>query len=96
MSYEGYREYILADGRYVVNGAYEDETPEGAVWVHSVDVTNGYDESLPDCCDAPKEERGWLEHEHTDFKGNRYFTRESIYKPVGPHWMQLSRPAQST
>ena len=59
MSYEGVEEYILENGEYVVTGCWDD-IPENAVWWHSIDDTNGFDEEDPSTFNAEKRKSGIL------------------------------------
>lgn len=92
MSYEGYTEFLCDRGHYFCFDVYNmPETPKCVVctenvrFCHSVDVTNGYDESHIDFCDAPKVElKEYDEKQHVDFKGNVYYTKIPKYIPTNP------------
>jgi hypothetical protein len=96
MSYEGYDEYLCANGHYGAFDVYQDTPKEcrcGAAWAwyHSVDQTNGWDESDPVCCDAPKIEIGGDPVPHVDYLGNQYFTCNTRFAPDGPAWNQIAQ-----
>lgn len=96
MSYEGYTERLCEAGHYGVWDAYQDEPGQcdcGSLWAwwHGVDVTNGYDESHPSTCDAPKREIGWDNIPHTDHLGNQYFTKRNKFAPVSA-WVPCHTP----
>lgn len=88
MSYEGYTEYLCAAGHYSSQNVYDGDLKEcphcGArlAFSHEVDETNGYDESHPYTCDAPKEEIGFDDVWHVDHYGNRYTTKLARYRPL--------------
>lgn len=89
MSYEGYEEYLCEDGHYFAVDSYDNngsvphcDCGKRAEWWHSVDQTNGYDESNPDTSSAPTEEAGYKDMPCLDHYGNQYFIKQSIYKPA--------------
>lgn len=85
MSYEGYKEYLLEDGSYVTLDCWED-APTNAKWGHSVDVTNGYDESVGYACDAPKKGIGYYDVWKEDHYGNKYAVKVLTYEPASDCW----------
>lgn len=103
MSYEGFEEYICANGHYFSMNCY-DSRPHGCpqgdcdaqmVWHHSVDETNGFYEDSTDTYPAPREEIGWDDIPHTDHYGNNYFTKRLKYKPAeGSAWAKLPTPEE--
>lgn len=89
MSYEGYDEYILEDGSYQVKGCW-DSPPQNAKWWHSVDVTNGYEESVDYACDAPKKETGYYDVWKEDHYGNKYAVKVLTYEPASDCWKSIN------
>lgn len=92
MSYEGYREYLCKNGHYFSFNVWnEPEKPECPCCgnppelYHGVDQTNGYDESNPYTCDAPKIVIGFDDKWHEDHYGNKYATKIMRYRPR-KHW----------
>lgn len=96
MGYSGYREYLCAAGHYSTQNVYDDDLKScphceaPLAHFHGVDQTNGYDESEPYSCDAPKEEIGFDDVWHVDHHGNRYATKLLRFRPVA-NWRTLSR-----
>jgi len=99
MSYEGYIEFICPNGHYhFVDDGYEAEQYKKLIecqichtrpiFFHQVDVTNGYDESHADTCNAEKEEIGFDDQWHSDHYGNKYATKIFKYKPIGNSWLK--------
>lgn len=94
MGYSGYREYLCTSGHYSAHDAYESDYNEcprcGAsmAYVHGVDQTNGYDESEPYSCNAPKEEIGFDDVWHVDHHGNRYATKLVKFRPISA-WKEV-------
>lgn len=88
MSYEGYREYLCSSGHYWTADAYDDDLHEcphcGARMTHwhSVDATNGRDESDPNTMPAPKEAIGRDDKWALDHYGNRYAIPVPKYRPL--------------
>ncbi|QIG77702.1 hypothetical protein EVB64_115 [Rhizobium phage RHph_TM61] len=98
MSYEGYGEYICLSGHYVkARDIYDHPETECAIcksgmkYYHSVDVTNGYDETSAMSCDAPKIVIGSDDWWQTDHYDNRYAQRIHLYGiPEGMNpWIDL-------
>lgn len=87
MSYEGYTEYLCANGHHFTVDCY-DVAPPGCprcssplAWEHAVDETNGYDESRPGTCEAPKK---LVRTELVEVE-------VPVYRPAGPGWRSLEK-----
>lgn len=50
------------------------------MWHHLVDQTNGWDPEDPTTCPAKLEVREYEDHWHEDHYGNKYATRNPLYK----------------
>lgn len=97
MSYEGYVEYIDAEGEYWTADAWEESTCLSPlnnlppIYCHGVDITNGYDETHPSTSRAEKEQVGWLDFKRYDRFGSVYYHSIPKWKPVGPHWKTVNK-----
>lgn len=98
MGYQGYSEYLCAKGHYNTCDCYESLSAcqvEGCgaalVYSHSVDETNGREDSHPGTCPAPKKEIGFEDAWHVDHHGNRYATKVPIYVRSGSDvWVDIA------
>jgi hypothetical protein len=97
MSYEGYYEYLCVKGHHFEHDAYEARPGKCefygaplAYW-HSVDETNGYDETLPGPVPAPKEEISFDAVPYEDHHGNKYYSRQPRYRPL-KEWREYVPP----
>lgn len=99
MSYEGYVEFLCPDGHHweVDSGVLsygEDaevnqcvvcpQCKKKAVWVCTVDQTNGADDELPETLPGWKHEIGFDDLWTTDHYGNKYAVKVMKYEPGGP------------
>ena len=97
MSYEGYEEFLCQNGHYwtvdamtMIHGDNEEKDKaricavchHKAVYVASVDETNGVDVDIPETMPAPKKLIGHTDIPLTDHYGNKYFGKANRYKPV--------------
>lgn len=95
MGYSGFKEYLCAQGHYSSRDAYDNrleacpDCGEPMTHFHGVDQTNGYDESHPSTCRAPKEEIGFDDVWHVDHHENHYATKLIRYRPLSD-WIPLS------
>ena len=97
MGYSGFREYLCASGHYSTRDAYDDDLSKcpdcggPLTHYHGVDQTNGYDESEPYSCCAPKEVIGFDDEWRTDHHGNRYAVKKVRFRPISA-WRVLPAP----
>ncbi len=92
MSYEGYDECLDENGFYFVNhDIYGGGIPKGAVWIHPVDITNGYDfdDESYTTCDAPKIPNGFSDIWKEDHYGNRYAEKILKWLPDERYWTKV-------
>lgn len=104
MGYRGYEEVICVNGHYFREDAMLSicQHPESMFQTqicphckakldvfHSVDETNGYDEGHHQTSDAPKELIGFHDIPKEDHRGNKYFDKIDIYKPIGESWIKF-------
>lgn len=97
MSYEGYEEFLCQNGHYwtvdamtMIHGDNEEKDKaricavchHKAVYVASVDETNGVDVDIPETMPAPKKLIGYTDIPCTDHHGNKYFGKANCYEPV--------------
>lgn len=97
MSYEGYEEFLCQNGHYwtvdamtMMHGEDKEKNESmlcstchhKAVYVVSVDETNGVDVDVPETMPAPKKLIGHTDIPLTDHYGNRYFGKVNRYEPV--------------
>lgn len=88
MGYSGFSERICTSGHYSAVDVWCEkpgvcECGAPFRFFHGVDQTNGYDESHPSSCRAPKTEIGFDDIWHEDHHGNRYATKRRRYEPHG-------------
>lgn len=102
MSYSGFTERLCLTGHFFMQDAYA-TAPEHCSWCgksfryfHGVDQTNGYDESIPGSCCAPKEEIGFEDHWREDHYGNRYSVKIPLYTPIGSEWVKVNSKGNAT
>lgn len=87
MSCEGYYEYLCPTGHKFHRDFYEDDDDacptcgQLAAYRHQVDVTNGYDESIPYCCDAPVRKIG----------SEKVTVDRNLYAPNSKEWKRIRR-----
>lgn len=100
MSYEGSQEWLCANGHYLMGSCWDAELtvcPRCHAPIthrHSIDETNGPDESDPSTLPAPKEQIGTEDDWHTDHHGNRYAVLVRRYKPVA-EWRTMTAPKEN-
>lgn len=88
MSYEGYEEFLCANGHYHCTGSWDEELAScpfckaPIAYSNNVDVTNGEDESEPWTMPAPKEEIGFDDDWRQDHYGNKYAVKVIRYDPI--------------
>ena len=89
MSYEGYAEYLCANGHY--KSTADDDGSKGcrhcdAAWAywHPVNETNGYDPVDTETYEAAKKEDGYDDIWKVDHYGNKYAEKILRYRPVTP------------
>jgi hypothetical protein len=102
MGYSGFVELLCLNGHYGGHDVYE-SAPERCFcgahfrWSHGVDQTNGYDESHPSSCCAPKTRIGADDRWHEDHHGNRYATEDERFAPAGDGiWLRINSKGQAT
>lgn len=101
MSYEGYQEYLCANGHYQSMDCYADDPTAcdrcGAAFAHwhPVDQTNGVEDANPSTMPAPKEQIGADDEWHIDHHGNRYAVAIPRYRPLA-EWKPLAALADAT
>lgn len=87
MSYEGYTQYILKDGRFKALDIHDpkDFTPEEVDYWHDVDLTNGYIEDDLSTHDLDVIEVEVVDEERVDKYGNVYFLDKVLkWAPARP------------
>lgn len=97
MGWKGIDEFISESGVYWTEPTpyfAREENPTNQFgelprWENTIDVTNGYDETDPECCKAPKvlvkeNEDYWC----IDHYGNRYAVRYNRYTPADARWRE--------
>ena len=95
MGYSGFKEYLCVRGHYAARDVYDDDLEkcpncgEAFSHYHGVDQTNGYDESEPYSCRAPKKEIGFDDKWHVDHHGNRYATKIPRFRPLS-EWREIA------
>ncbi len=92
MPYEGYDECLDENGFYFVNyNLHRCYIPAEAVWIHLVDVTNGYnseDKSYA-TCNAPKIPNGFVDIWKEDHYGNKYAEKILKWLPDERYWQKV-------
>ena len=94
VSYEGYREWLCANGHYHARDCWDDDPKKcqhcGApiTHYHGVDQTNGVVQGDPQTKPAPKCKIGADDQWHKDHHGNKFAIAIPRYKP-GRHWREL-------
>lgn len=103
MSYSGFTERLCLRGHYWTGDAWADDQLrcqlcEASVrYTHGVDQTNGYDESHPSSCYAPKVGIGQEDVWCVDPYLNRYATIRYLYAPAGDGiWIMVNSLGQAT
>lgn len=103
MGYSGFKERLCIDGHYSAVDVWDVDQPAACVcgkafrYSHGVDQTNGYDESHPSSCRAPKVEVGFDDIWHEDHHGNKYATKRHRYHPDGDDiWIKINSQGNAT
>jgi hypothetical protein len=98
MSYYGFWEWLCDNGHYLAHDCMDTKPsvcPHCSApmrWSHSVDETNGYDESNEGTSCAGKRLIGTEDAWHLDHHGNRYATQRDLFAPNSKAWNRQRTP----